>query len=262
MNFSSKKHTQWVLFSNAELAFKHVAAAQFSHQAPDSWDYMVALKACRPVLLSLVKLTQHISVISSADSYHVPKLRHQRAVSASIQHTQARVDTHITSHTGLGYKCVVIKVSSTFRAVEVTGGWFHRDHNVGLTFWPWRWFLHQQLSAELLVLTSLSSHTDVWHWTLRSCLSRQEIELISPVIYVGSACRASSKLAREESRFFNLEDFVAKSGSYEWETIINCCFLNLLFSEISLELSHEYPHAAIFKYTSFIHLSAWMHYIL
>ncbi len=204
-------------FLNAELAFKHVTAVQFSHQAPDSWDYVVALKACRPALLSLVKLTQHISVISSTDSYYVPKLRHQQAMNASVQHTQARVDTHITSHTGLGYKCVVIKVSSTFRAVEVTDGWFHRDRNVGFTFWPWWWFLHQQLSAELLVLTSLSSLTDVWHWMLRSCLSRQEIELISHVMYAGSACRASSELAHEESRFFNLQDFVAKSGSYKWD---------------------------------------------
>lgn len=84
--------------------------------------------------MSLVYFTRHISVTSSADSYYVPKLRHQRAMNASVQHTQARVDTHVTSHTGPGYKCVVVKVSSTFGAVEVTGGWFHRDHNVGLTF--------------------------------------------------------------------------------------------------------------------------------
>lgn len=59
---------------------------------------MVALKVCKPALLSLVNLTQHISVISTADSYNVPKLRHQWAMNASVQHTQARVDTHITPH--------------------------------------------------------------------------------------------------------------------------------------------------------------------
>lgn len=80
-------------------------------------------------------------------------------------------------------------LTSTFRAVEVTSGWFQRHHNVGLIFRHWRCFLHQQLSAEALVLTSLSSHTDVWHQALRSCLSRQEIELINSVIYAGKQWR-------------------------------------------------------------------------
>lgn len=46
--------------------------------------------------------------------------------------------------------------------------------------------------------TTLSSHTDVWHWPFRGSLSRQEIELISPVICAGSACRDSSKPEHRE----------------------------------------------------------------
>ena len=85
-----------------------------------------------------------------------------------------------------------------------------------LTFWPWRWFSHQQLSADILDFTSLSSHTDVWHRALRGCLSRQEIELISSVIYTGSACRDSSK---PEHRDWVLQ-LVVRTGSQKWDSFL------------------------------------------
>lgn len=125
---------------------------------------------------------------------------------------------HAEVDTVHGYRFVVIKFSSTFRAAEVTSGWFNRDRNVRLTFWPWRWFLHQQLSADVLVFTTLSSHTDVWHWAFRGSLSRQEIELISPVICAGSACRDSSKPEHRE----RVLQLAVRTGSQKWD-----CFLFL-----------------------------------
>lgn len=90
---------------------------------------MLPLRACRHP----VNLTAHIDVIAGADSNYVFGLRHQWAVNANNQNTYTCADTSLTTHTGLGYKRRVIKVTVTFRAGEAVSGCLERNHNVELT---------------------------------------------------------------------------------------------------------------------------------